>query len=767
MKRNIKHTQIRYSRVTALLSCLVTALQLVVGCSVLQTEKPVTELATLQNQRSVAESLALQDIEEIDTLVKLDNRWLAKQFETVIQNQTAPIDTYNFRKIKISFISQIIELETIVNIKDENGNTINAALWGDILLKYRGHGLEWHPRFNQIQINNKDFTFANIVYTEASPELTQDLLQYLNTDITLAIVETNKNTIPLNPVPLGEIQVGATLPGFTESSARSTQTLKGVFMVADSVVLLDSSTTNIALDLAFIPDLSVCPADVTVSVAEFVHEIKSREPVGIARNIQSAADVSYFYSVIAGAKRPLTIIHYWFADGLPLNVEELSVGPSERWRTWSAKGKANGNDASRWEVLVVEKESGCILASKSIRARKSEPPIEKANSNQARKSFTDLKDAFVSRTSDFSISDDKPAIALIEVRRTFLHEVLQATLEDLNIDAEFDDFTSSVLNYSAPLQAFDTEDIICESRDCLPAPVCKTGVNQCRRLRDSRDCSSCQFRNPLNNRCVSEAIDPLCKAARKRQNARYDSERAVCISRAEKAKQECDRLNAQALRSCQIESGFEESACESVKSSLKAFNREKPLADVSVLANASGQLNANFSNFLIEGDLERLQLDVSLRSMLQIDGQLNFKPAKGTQPLDKCIAAWKAPFKNRFAGTSVVNSLVSNFEQKPDMLTVQWSGFGITIETRPSALESVFVDSPRLLANCKIGLTVNKVEQAIAVSDAAFFRGDIELVLQALPTKIHLAPATIKFGNMVYSGQAQLSGSHLQYDIHE
>ena len=79
------------------------------------------------------------------------------------------------------------------------------------------------------------------------------------------------------------------------------------------------------------------------------------------------------------------------------------------------------------------------------------------------------------------------------------------------------------------------------------------------------------------------------KNARKRQNARYDSERAVCISRAEKAKQECDRLNAQALRSCQIESGFEESACESAKSSLKAFNQEKPLADVSTLKAKTGR----------------------------------------------------------------------------------------------------------------------------------------------------------------------------------
>jgi hypothetical protein len=470
--------------------------------------------------------------------------------------------------------------------------------------------------------------------------------------------------------------------------------------------------------------------------------------------------------VIAGAERPLTIIHYWFADGLPQTVEELPVGPSERWRTWSTKGTATSS-ASRWEVLVVEKESGCILASKAIRTLESKSLIKEANEIQAEKTFMELKNAFNQRTTGFSMLDDKPGIALIEVKRSFLREVLQASLADLNIDAEFNGFTTPVLQYSAQLQAFDIDEIICESHDCPPAPLCKTNLTQCKRLRDSRDCSSCQFRNPLNNRCVSEAIDPLCEATRNRQNARYDRERAACVSGAENAKQECDRLNAQALRSCQIETGFEESACESVKASFKAFDQEAPLANVSAQANASGTLRANFSNFLIEGDLERLKLDVSLHSSLQLDGKLNFKPASHTQPLDKCIAAWSAPFKNRFANTSPFNNLLSNFQLEQDMLTAQWSGFGITIETQPSPLESVFVNNPQLLANCKIGLTVNKVEQAIAGDDDAFFRGEVNLVLQALPTKIHLTPATIQYGNMVYSARANLSARYLQYDIEE
>jgi len=41
------------------------------------------------------------------------------------------------------------------------------------------------------------------------------------------------------------------------------------------------------------------------------------------------------------------------------------------------------------------------------------------------------------------------------------------------------------------------------------------------------------------------------------------------------------------------------------------------------------------------------------------------------------------------------------------------------------------------------------------------------LVIQALPTKIHLAPATIEFGNRVYSADAGLSAQQLRFDIRE
>jgi hypothetical protein len=77
------------------------------------------------------------------------------------------------------------------------------------------------------------------------------------------------------------------------------------------------------------------------------------------------------------------------------------------------------------------------------------------------------------------------------------------------------------------------------------------------------------------------------------------------------------------------------------------------------------------------------------------------------------------------------------------------------------------VGNPQLLANCNIGLTVGEVEQAVKGSDAAFFSGQTSLIIQAIPTKIRLAPATIQLGGKVYSADANLTAQHLQYDIRE
>ena len=75
----------------------------------------------------------------------------------------------------------------------------------------------------------------------------------------------------------------------------------------------------------------------------------------------------HFFTEISEATRSLEVVHYWYADGKPFALEELPVEPSYRWRTWSSKS-IDAGIASNWEVIVVEKHTGCILLSQAIQA---------------------------------------------------------------------------------------------------------------------------------------------------------------------------------------------------------------------------------------------------------------------------------------------------------------------------------------------------------------------------------------------------------------
>jgi hypothetical protein len=332
--------------------CLAIATQFLFACTLLEKTGflpqfgPFNDKASLQGQRAVSANNVLQELDEIDTLIKLDNRKLAEQIAGGLKAQAALTGSFYFSKLNVRFYKQYIALDSELDITDSNGNHVSATATGDILLDFSGNHLEWFPRFDHLQVNSADFIFEQMAYIEPNPALNQLLLQRLNSDIADVLILHDFNSIPLNAVPLGEIELGASVPGLSQSRAKSKRLLNGVFIVAGSAVLVEPSVTSIALDLRFIPELSSCPVDVAVSRAVFSKDVKDREPVGLARNMNVAEDVSYFYSEISGATRPLTIIHYWFADGEPRAVEELEVKTSERWRTWKYSSSKRNQDVS-------------------------------------------------------------------------------------------------------------------------------------------------------------------------------------------------------------------------------------------------------------------------------------------------------------------------------------------------------------------------------------------------------------------------------------
>jgi hypothetical protein len=748
-------------------ACLIFALLVVFltpACSVLTLPNPNTGIATEINQRTTLARRELLAMDEIDTVIKLNNRWLSEQIHSGLEAQASLTSTFKFGKLKTNFSKQFISLQATVEISDQDENVISASAVGEILLDPGPGHLDWSVHFDELNINSTEFTFDGGTYAEPIPALSEELLEKINLDISQALASTANNRILLNAVPLGHIQVGAEIPRLSTSPALHEEALGGTFITAGSASLIDSNHTTVALDLVFLPNISNCPSEIAVSRAEFAPDIESREPVNIVGPKQYPEDIRYFFTEITGAKQPLTIIHYWYENGQAVAFEELAVGASKRWRTWSTAG-AGQVAGDLLEVLIVEKETGCVLLSKSIRLPESDTQVLQADPATANQTFAELRQVFEEHTFSFSTAKSKPAIATIETRRDFINEALKLSLAELNVSVEFDQRNISILELEASLQPFAPQDITCEQRTCPPVSLCKINISHCKRFRDTRDCKSCLFRNPLNNRCVSEAIDPLCEASRSKQNARNDEERALCIRNAEALKNECDLLNAQADRSCQIESGFADYACDSVRESIAGLEAGVPLAYIRTQVHTKGQLGVSFSNFRLEGDLERLKLDMTLLSKLQIHGDMNFRPGTIAGPLADCISSWSAPFKSRFTNTPTVNNFQSKLEQRQNTLIANWSGFGLVIDTYPSPLESILVGNPQLLANCKIGLTVGKVEQAISGDSSEFYRGNFELEIQPLPTKLQLAPATLIQGESVSSAQAILSDTHLRYEI--
>jgi len=317
------------------------------------------------------------------------------------------------------------------------------------------------------------------------------------------LTQAGSNSIVLNPVPLGSLGTGVSMPALVNSTVTHTQTLKGVSIIVGSAILIDPKVSTVALDLEFIPDSYDCPEDLMVSRAVFANTVGANEPVNLTRALYEQQDPKYFYSEISGAKQARTIFHYWFADGKPVAVEELTVSPGGQWRTWSTSGTEN-TLASHWAVLVVDKQSGCILHAGSINTSRPENLVTRVDQRRANETLDALHEAFEARLSGFSIVGDKPQIALIEVSRVFMQDALQKSMDDLQIGAELEQATLPKSQISARMRPIEPKNIVCEHRSCPSPRICTSSQLHCKRIRDTRNCTSCVFRNPLNRCCRYE-----------------------------------------------------------------------------------------------------------------------------------------------------------------------------------------------------------------------------------------------------------------------
>ena len=644
---------------------------------------------------------------------------------------------------------------------------MSANLNGDAILTFSGNQLNWLPRFDQLEVLDSGFEFEGQTYSEAKGELEDMLLHRVNSEVADAVIVAGRNVVQINPLRLGQIEVGAALTNFPDVASTKTHALGGVFTVAGSSILVDRGVTSIAADLGFIPNISDCPADLQVSRSTFARQIINREPVGITRLLDEQVAVSHFFTEISGATRPTAVVHYWFADGNPVELEELSVEPSYRWRTWSSMS-IDPKLASNWEVIVVEKETGCILHSLAIRTDPAvalTPVLEEPAADPA--SFSTLREEFEKRVSGFSIQGERPDLALIEIPLHFLKDALHASLKDIQIVVDIDTGDLPAQRLSGNLQPFSVADIHCSKRECVAQRECETGFTQCVRQRDTRDCTTCLFRNPLNNRCINEGIDPICEAARTAQNVRHERARSACLEREAAAGQDCERLRSQEIRSCEIETASERSACEAGREIVRDFSDAGAFAGVFMEMKTNGRFTAVYSDFEIEGDLARIRQNLDFSAALKLSGTIRFAPKTELGPIAACMNAWQKSFDGTVVLPQLANSMIGTIVPTQTALVTTWTGQVVTASISPSPLEALFVENPNLLANCHIGLSVGKVAAAVTGDNSDYVAGRYPLEIQPSPSRIDLATASVAFGDDVFNAMPELSSTHLKYEVRD
>jgi hypothetical protein len=329
------------------------ASQLVWACASLDENLPALDQLPIENERVSLASASLRALEEIDAYIKLDNSPLQDRIRNGLRTQAAETEDLEFRKIKVHFRRQVIALEASLQISNGQDDVLSAVLSGDVILTFSGNQLIWLPHFDQLRVSDSVFVSEGQANPEARSEFEELLLRRVNREIADAVIVLGRNVVPINPLPLGQIEVGAALTNFRDVAATNTHALGGVFTVAGSTILIEPDVTSIAVDLGFIPNISDCPADLKVSRSTFAREIRDREPIGVTRVLDEKVAVSHFYTEITGATHSTAVVHYWFADGRPVQLEELAVEPSYRWRTWSSMTIDPGL-ARNWEVIVVE-----------------------------------------------------------------------------------------------------------------------------------------------------------------------------------------------------------------------------------------------------------------------------------------------------------------------------------------------------------------------------------------------------------------------------
>jgi hypothetical protein len=354
----------------------------------------------------------------------------------------------------------------------------------------------------------------------------------------------------------------------------------------------------------------------------------------------------------------------------------------------------------------------------------------------------------------------------VTANRRFLGSALAEAMYDLSLVTRIPVTRRSPLRVDVRIGAQPGESLSCSRASCESDRVCILDFERCPVQRDTRDCTSCLLRNPLNNRCVRVSEDPICLAARDGENQRLAEERQACIARETAARDQCIQERDRLLQSCRRRQTLESSVCEAQVAEMTGrFENLQPLANLSGNLGLSGTLDFVFSEFRMDPDLERLRTSISLAGNLDNQGTLRFLPDPGLEALARCLRARDEAYQESMSLAPWRGGIVTDLRIEETRLVADWSGLSQRLDASPRPTGQILVKGEPVLDVCPSGLDPSRLLDYISGPGSDWLQGIFELDMRPEPTRITLLPAYLAIGSESWIGNPEVGQERLVYRI--
>ena len=703
------------------------------------------EAQTLRIGQSLEELAAM---ERVDLLLDLDSQRLARELERDVAAALPDVPGWSGSDVTVGFGPGYVALDFGGRYEATSDVAVPVRVSGELVPSLHPDRLFWRVELSRI-------------VTEQLVLDPRAVLDRLQNDLAKALADGNGGFMPLDALPLGILEAGIRLRAPFEVVRSESRALAGVLIPERVASLVDAERTRLAVQLGFVPELPYCEPSVGIGRATFAGNIENREPVQPRVTQARPGEARVFFSEITNARAATKVVHYWFADGQPVAVTPLGVQPSARWRTWSSAPTDVG-DVSRWQVLVLEERSGCILAHEALEVAAA--PTPSPVTSQA--GFGELSERFGSRTSPLAREFESGLPAAVSVDRRFLGAALAEGMYDLSLGATIPVTRREPLRVDVRIGAQPADSLSCSRPSCESQRVCTLDFERCPVQRDTRDCTSCLLRNPLNNRCVRESEDPICLAARDSENQRLATERQACIDRETAQRDQCVEERDRLLQNCRRQQTRQSSVCEAqVVEMSDRFEAMQPLASLTGNLGLGGTLDFVFSEFRMDPELERLRMRISLAGELESRGTLEFSPAPGLQALNRCIGGREEAYEAPLFLAPWRGGIVTDLRAEQSRLVADWSGLSQRLDASPRPSNQLLVSGAPVLFTCPTGLDPTRLLDNISGTGSDWLQGIFELDMRPEPTRITLLPAYLAVGAESWTGEAEVGAERVVYRI--